>query len=129
MSSWNSALKAFLLRSARSTHSFPRTLRRVFIPFWDAFRLIATRLSRSGKVRGQRGEKLLDGGLRRLAVRVAGLAIFREGGLHARCIHHQRARDRPEEVEAGAERRGDLRNQRHFGLPSAQGALMLGDPR
>src|SRR5258705_5232646 len=127
MSSWNSALKAVLVFSARSTHSSPSTLRRVFIPFLYASRLMVT-VSRSGKIGCQRCEELVDGRLH-ASCRAVLLAIGLEVGLHARGVDHERGRDRLEEVEAGSECARDLGNQRLFNLPAAERALMLGDPR
>src|SRR5258708_30471120 len=115
MSSWNSALNAVLVFSARSTHSSPSTLRRVFIPFLYASRLIVA-ASRSGKISCQRREEFVYGGLHALC-RVVLLAVGLEVGFHSRGIDHERGGGGLEQVQAGSEGAPHLRDQRPFPLP------------
>src|SRR5258708_20066956 len=126
MSSWNSALNAVLVFSARSTHSSPSTLRRVFIPFLYASRLIVA-ASRSGKISCQGREEFVYGGLHALC-RVVLLPVGLEVGFHSRGIDHERGGDGLEKVEAGSEGARDLGNQWLFRLTAAERALVLRDP-
>src|SRR4051812_26597117 len=118
MSSWNSVLKDVLFFSARSTHSSPSTLRRVFMPRSYAFAIAPS----SGKIGREPLEELagcrVEGRLRFFAVALDVLT-------HAPCIHNERCRDGVEEIEAGAQRAGDLRHEGQLRLPSAQRALVL----
>src|SRR5437762_14107282 len=97
MRSWNSALKGVAFLRARSTHSSPRTLRRVFMPFSRASRVIVVPCS--SEIGSELFEQLFhcppigsDRGARG-AVR---LEIRR----HASGIDHEGACDRVEKVEA-----------------------------
>src|SRR5690242_584298 len=122
MRSWNSALNGVLVRSARSTHSSPSTLRRVFMPRSWASRLMSVP---SGKMSREPVEQLVD---RRLeALRIVGLAraVGREIGRHARAVDLERGGDRVEEIEGGAEAFGDLGYGRELRLPAAQRSLVL----
>src|SRR5260221_6822815 len=105
MSSWNSALNAVLVRSARSTHSSPSTLRRVFMPRLYASLLIAMSSSQVGR---QRGEELVHRRLQGLRVWRSAFAVGRDVGFHAIGVHDQRCRDQVEEVEAPSQLRGSL---------------------
>src|SRR5258706_8711119 len=121
MRSWNSALKLVLVRSARSTHSSPRTLRRVFIPF--SYAVLPMGVLSSGKVGSEGGEELVHGRLHRVGLAASGLAVGCEVFLHAGGVDHQRGCDGCEEIEARAERPRELPNDASLGLPAPQGAV------
>src|SRR5258708_34127520 len=120
MSSWNSALNAVLVRSARSTHSSPSTLRRVFMPRLYASLLIAMSSSKVGR---QRGEELVDRRLQGLRAGCGAFAVSREVGLHAVGVHDERCRDEVEEVQASAQRGREFPPQRVHRLHATKHTL------
>src|SRR6476661_1384437 len=98
MSAWKSSLKAVLVFSARSTHSSPRTFRRVFMPrSWSAAMVPPSGIGCEGaeEIVGARG---VDGDIG------SGLAEGAQVFAHALRVHDEACGDRVEEVQRRAER-------------------------